>query len=169
MGGGLAQEVGNGDVIVVRYADDLVLGFQHRTDAERFLQEFRERLAKFGLELHADKTRLIDSGGLPPATGNTVGRGSPKPLRSWVSLTSVGSSTANERSSFGGLRRRSGWSRSLKPLRLSFNTGSINARPRSVHGFGKLCWATTNTTPFPEIRLSCASLVVVLAECGGAF
>ena len=41
---------------------DLVVGFQHRTDAERFLKEFRERLAKFGLELHADKTRLIEFG-----------------------------------------------------------------------------------------------------------
>src|SRR5919108_1378709 len=43
--------VAKGDVIVVRYADDLVLGFQYRTEAERFLREFRERLAKFGLEL----------------------------------------------------------------------------------------------------------------------
>jgi len=42
------KKVAKGDVIVVRYADDLVVGFQHRTDAERFLQEFRERLAKFG-------------------------------------------------------------------------------------------------------------------------
>jgi hypothetical protein len=39
-----------------------VVGFQYRTDAERFLQEFRERLAKFGLELHADKTRLLEFG-----------------------------------------------------------------------------------------------------------
>ena len=51
-----------GDVIIVRYADDLVLGFQHRADAERFLGEFKERLAKFGLELHPDKTRLIEFG-----------------------------------------------------------------------------------------------------------
>jgi RNA-directed DNA polymerase len=43
------KKVANGDAIVVRYADDLVVGFQHRTDAERFLKEFRERLAKFGL------------------------------------------------------------------------------------------------------------------------
>src|SRR5262249_2375214 len=56
------KKVAKGDVIVVRYADDLVVGFQYRTDAERFLQEFRERLAKFGLELHADKTRLIEFG-----------------------------------------------------------------------------------------------------------
>jgi RNA-directed DNA polymerase len=56
------KKVAKGDVIVVRYADDLVVGFQHRTDAERFLKEFRERLAKFGLELHADKTRVIEFG-----------------------------------------------------------------------------------------------------------
>ena len=49
-------------MIVVRYADDRVGGFQYRREAERFLREFRERLAKFGLELHADKTRLIESG-----------------------------------------------------------------------------------------------------------
>jgi len=46
------KKVAKGDVIVVRYADDLLVGFQHRTDAERFLKEFRERLATFGLELH---------------------------------------------------------------------------------------------------------------------
>src|SRR5438552_4332622 len=56
------KKVAKGDVIVVRYADDLVLGFQHRAEAERFLREFRERLAKFGLELHTDKTRLIEFG-----------------------------------------------------------------------------------------------------------
>src|SRR6266550_8289189 len=56
------RKVASGDVVVVRYADDLVVGFQHRTDAERFLKEFRERLAKFGLELNPDKTRLIEFG-----------------------------------------------------------------------------------------------------------
>jgi RNA-directed DNA polymerase len=52
----------HGDVIVVRYADDFIVGFQHRADAERFLAELRERLAKFRLELHPDKTRLIAFG-----------------------------------------------------------------------------------------------------------
>jgi group II intron reverse transcriptase/maturase len=51
-----------GDVIVVRYADDIVAGFENRADAERFLQEWKERLQKFGLELHPDKTRLIEFG-----------------------------------------------------------------------------------------------------------
>src|SRR5438270_13682208 len=51
-----------GDVIFVRYADDIVAGFEHRADAERFLQEWKDRLQKFGLELHSDKTRLIEFG-----------------------------------------------------------------------------------------------------------
>src|SRR6187431_2364471 len=56
------EKVAEGDVIAVRYADDLVAGFQHRHEAERFLAEFQERLAKFGLELHPDKTRLVEFG-----------------------------------------------------------------------------------------------------------
>jgi len=44
----------------VRYADDFVVGFQHRDDAERCLAEMRERFARFGLELHPEKTRLIE-------------------------------------------------------------------------------------------------------------
>ena len=51
-----------GDVIIVRWADDFVVGFEHREDAERFLADLRERFAKFGLELHPDKTRLIEFG-----------------------------------------------------------------------------------------------------------
>jgi len=51
-----------GDVIIVRYADDAVLGFQQQHDAEQFLEQLRERLGKFGLELHPEKTRLIEFG-----------------------------------------------------------------------------------------------------------
>lgn len=52
----------SGEMIIVRYADDGVLGFERREDAEGFLEEFRERLRKFGLELHPGKTRLIEFG-----------------------------------------------------------------------------------------------------------
>ena len=51
-----------GDVIVVRFADDFTVGFQHRDDADRFLSALGDRFAKFGLELHPDKTRLIEFG-----------------------------------------------------------------------------------------------------------
>jgi len=66
-----------GDVIVVRYADDIVVGFEHRHEAERFLQEWRERMEKFGLELHPDKTRLIEFG--REAAENRKRRGEGKP------------------------------------------------------------------------------------------
>ncbi len=72
------KKVANGDVIVVRYADDLVVGFQHRADAERFLKEFRERLAKFGLELHAEKTRLIEFGRFAAENRKRRGEGKPE-------------------------------------------------------------------------------------------
>ena len=45
------------DVVMVRFADDIVMGFEHRSDAERFQQDLRERFHKFALELHPDKTR----------------------------------------------------------------------------------------------------------------
>jgi group II intron reverse transcriptase/maturase len=51
-----------GDMIIVRYADDMVLGFEHEADARRFLEAMRERLAGFALALHPDKTRLIAFG-----------------------------------------------------------------------------------------------------------
>jgi len=72
------KKVAKGDVIVVRYADDLVVGFQHRTEAERFLKEFRERLAKFGLELHPDKTRLIEFGRFAARDRKQRGEGKPE-------------------------------------------------------------------------------------------
>ena len=67
-----------GEVIVVRYADDSVLGFQYRADAERFLQEWRERLRKFGLELHPDKTRLIEFGRFAAVSRKQRGAGKPE-------------------------------------------------------------------------------------------
>ena len=52
----------HGDVIIVRFADDFVAGFEHKSDAEQFLGDLRERFSKFNLELHPDKTRLIEFG-----------------------------------------------------------------------------------------------------------
>jgi hypothetical protein len=71
-------KVAQGDVIVVRYADDLVVGFESRTEAERFLDEFRERLAKFGLELPAEKTRLIEFGRFAAQDRERRGEGKPE-------------------------------------------------------------------------------------------
>jgi group II intron reverse transcriptase/maturase len=66
-----------GEVIVVRFADDIVLGFQYPSDAERFRGELAERLGKFGLELHPEKTRLLEFG--PFAAEDRKRRGQGKP------------------------------------------------------------------------------------------
>ncbi len=67
-----------GEVIAVRYADDSVLGFQKKGTAERFLKELRERLAKFGLTLHPDKTRLIEFGRFAEEHRRARGQGRPE-------------------------------------------------------------------------------------------
>jgi len=74
------RKVARGVVIAVRYADDLVVGFQHRQDAEGFQKEFQERLAKFGLELNADKTRLIEFGRKAERDRKQRGEGKPETL-----------------------------------------------------------------------------------------
>ena len=67
-----------GDMIVVRYADDIVVGFQHKADAERFRAELAERLATFALTLHPDKTRLIEFGRNAAADRARRGLGKPE-------------------------------------------------------------------------------------------
>jgi len=67
-----------GDVIITRFADDFVVGFQHRGDANRFLHDLRERFAKFNLELHPDKTRLIEFGRFAAQHRSERGVGKPE-------------------------------------------------------------------------------------------
>jgi group II intron reverse transcriptase/maturase len=72
------KKCAQGDVIVIRYADDTVLGFQHQADADRYLQDLRERLGKFGLELHPDKTRRIEFGRYADSNRKRRGEGKPE-------------------------------------------------------------------------------------------
>jgi RNA-directed DNA polymerase len=67
-----------GDVIIVRFADDFVAGFEHHSDATRFLRDLRERFAKFSLELHPDKTRLIEFGRFAAERRAARGLGKPE-------------------------------------------------------------------------------------------
>jgi RNA-directed DNA polymerase len=67
-----------GTVIVVRFADDFVVGFQHRKEAEQFLDELRARVAEFGLKLHPEKTRLIEFGRYAKRDRQARGDGPPE-------------------------------------------------------------------------------------------
>jgi RNA-directed DNA polymerase len=67
----------HGDVIIVRFADDIVVGFQEKSDAKQLWAELTERMRKFDLELHPEKTRLLEFG--PFAVANRKQRGEGKP------------------------------------------------------------------------------------------
>ncbi|MCW2236018.1 group II intron reverse transcriptase/maturase [Azospirillum canadense] len=67
-----------GAMIIVRYADDIVVGFEHEADARRFWEAMRERLREFALSLHPDKTRLLEFGRFAAANRKRRGLGKPE-------------------------------------------------------------------------------------------
>ena len=75
-------------MILVRFADDYVAGFEHRDDAERFLADLRDRFAQFGLELHPDKTRLIEFGRHAARDRKARGLGKPETFQ-FLGLTHI--------------------------------------------------------------------------------
>jgi RNA-directed DNA polymerase len=85
-----------GGVIIVRYADDYIVGFQHQHDAQRFLGELRDRLAKFALELASEKTRLIRFGRFAAQQRQQQGLGKPETF-DFLGFKHVCSKTMNGR------------------------------------------------------------------------
>ena len=80
------------EVIIVRFADDFTVGFQYREDAERFLEELRERFQRFHLELHPEKTRLMEIGRYAAENRKRRGEGKPEStfLASHIRVTRQG-------------------------------------------------------------------------------
>ena len=72
------QHEASGDMIIVRYADDFIIGFQHENDARHFLDEMRKRLGEFALSLHPEKTRLIEFGRFAAERRKQRGLGKPE-------------------------------------------------------------------------------------------
>ena len=93
-----------GDVIIVRYADDGAVGFQHEAEARRFWADLAERFAKFGLELHPAKTRLLEFGRHAAEDRKRNGRGKPESF-DFLGFTHVCGKTRKGR--FAVLRRTS--------------------------------------------------------------
>jgi hypothetical protein len=111
---------------VVRYAADFVLGLEQRADAERFLEALRERLARFGLELHPTKTRLIEFGRW--AIGERRNRGAGKPdAFDYLGFTHI--CEINRKSGYfvdqrktSGKQKRTKWSEIKRQLRMRMHT-----------------------------------------------
>lgn len=106
-----------GDVVVVRFADDFVVGFEHREEAERFLTELRERFVRFGLTLHPDKTRLIEFG--RHADRNRRDRGDGKPATfTFLGFTHTCSQTRKGRFTVLRQTMRRRWQAKLREVNL---------------------------------------------------
>ena len=106
----------HGDVIVVRFADDFVVGFEHRQDAERCLGALRERLARFALELHPAKTRLLEFG--PSAVRNRRARGDGKPATfNFLGFTHSCAKTRNGRFTVLRQTMRERWQAKLQTVK----------------------------------------------------
>jgi len=105
-----------GDMIVVRFADDWVVGFQYKSDAERFLGELRDRFARFALELHPEKTRLIEFGRFAAASRKTRGQGKPETF-DFLGFTHICGKTRNGRFQVVRKTQRKKWQQKLKEVR----------------------------------------------------
>ena len=96
-----------GDTIIVRYADDFVVGFQHKRDAEYFLNAAKERFRGFELGLHPDKTRLIEFGRFATERRRERGQGRPKTF-DFPGFTHYCTETRGGASSWGASQFQSG-------------------------------------------------------------
>lgn len=93
----------HGQVIIVRYADDIVVGFEHEAEAKRFMMDLQQRMEQFALSLHPDKTRLIEFGRFAAQDRARRGLGKPE------TFNFLGFTHSSGRSRKGGfqLQRRS--------------------------------------------------------------
>ena len=141
-----------GDMIIVRYADDVVIGFEHETDARRFWDAMRERLQEFSLSLHPEKTRLIEFGRFAASNRKQRGHGKPETF-DFLGFTFVcGKSRGEDFSSNGGpvataCRRKSRMSQG------SCDGGCTSRFPNRGNGWGKSSRASSTTTQCQQTGL----------------
>ena len=108
--------VPGGEAVIVRYADDFVVGFQSKEDAERFLEDLKERLAEFGLDVHPEKTRLVEFGRFAAANRERRGQGQPETF-DFLGFTHYVTTTKSGRFRLGRKPIAKRMSRTLKRIR----------------------------------------------------
>jgi hypothetical protein len=122
----------------VRFAGGAVLGFERLKDAEQFLEPLRERLTKFGLELHPEKMRLIEFGRFAASAGRGGEKGSRKPSIFWDLPTSVGRTTRRANSRFTGQQAANAWQPSSKISEHSCASGCTRKYRESRSGCSRV-------------------------------
>jgi RNA-directed DNA polymerase len=111
------QKIARGDILAVRFADDAVLGFQDKTEAERFWSELKERMKKFDLELHPEKTRLLEFGRYAAERRQRRGEGRPETF-TFLGFTHICGKTRNGRFTVIRQTNRKRMQAKLKAIRI---------------------------------------------------
>src|SRR5262249_57431958 len=124
-----------GDMIIVRYADDFIIGFQHEADARRFVDEMRERLGKFALSLHPEKTRLIEFGRFAAERRKRRGLGKPETFN-FLGFTFICGRTRQDKFQIKRKTRRGRLRAELKMIKEEMlrRMQQANPRPREWAG-----------------------------------
>ena len=141
------QRGATGDMIIVRYADDVIVGFEHEDEVRRFLDAMRVGLEEFALSLHPDKTRLIEFSRFAAVDRKRRGLGNRKPLHSWALPLSAGN-RARGASSLDGRPEATACGRSSRTSRWSYGGACIGRSPNR-----EMAGATRKRT----LRLLCGS------------
>jgi hypothetical protein len=143
------QKVARGEVMIVRYADDAVLGFEYREEAERFLEQLGERLRKFGLELHPEKTRLIEFGRYAAERRKKRREGKPETFN-FLSFTHI--CGRNHKTGNFTVQRKTISKRmaaKLKDLKAKLRQRMHARLPGTVKWLQQVVAGISNITPFP--------------------
>jgi RNA-directed DNA polymerase len=111
------RQQAHGDVIAVRFADDIVVGFEHWDDAERFQTDLRARLAEFSLALNAEKTRLIEFGRHAARDRKARGLGKPETF-TFLGFTHICTKTRNGRFQVGRITEKKRMRRKLSEVKI---------------------------------------------------
>ena len=124
-----------GDVITVRYGDDFVVGFQYRNEAEQYLEQLRRRFEHFGLELHVDKTRLIEFGRFAASTRAKRGEGKPETFN-FLGLTHFCAKTRKGWFTVGRKTMRQRWQVKLLEVKAELRSRMHDPVPEQGHYLG---------------------------------
>ena len=161
-----------GDMILMRYADDIVVGFEHEADARRFWDDMRKRFEEFSLSLNPDKTRMIEFGRFAAERRARRGLGKPETFNFLgftfiVNVTAVGSSLSKEQHGAIACGQRSGGSRR------NCDGACTNLSPSKGPGSSKWSEASSPTMPCRPTALHWEHSTIMwrasgCARCGGA-
>ena len=157
-----------GDMIIVRYADDFIVGFQHESDARRFLDEMRERLREFALSLHPEKTRLIEFGRFAAERRKRRGLGKPETF-DFLGFTFIcGKTRAGKFQLQTEDPAGPHEGEAADDQGRSCGSACTSRSPSRGDGWGRSCAATSTTTPCRPTRVHWTRSGTMSPTSGGA-